>query len=218
MGSGCARNTVISMPNDDDKSGAAGQQQQQDGQGGDNGQNDGSASEKFYTDDQVQKIVSKRVRTLAKTNEDLLARIDALEKGTAKKSDEGDKDKDPIAKLNRKIEELEKKSADADARAAKAELDKLKLRMAKKYGLPGWLDPAMLPGNDEDEVEAAIENILEQMAEEEEAKTEGQRRETDKRMKRSFGEKVPKGKEQPLSGDAYMDRLMLRAIGRSVPR
>jgi len=207
------------MPNDDDKkSGAAGQQQQRDGQGGDNGQNDGSASEKFYTDDQVQKIVTKRVGKLAKENEDLRTRLEALEKGSTKKTDDGDKDKDPIAKLNRKIEELEKKSADADARAAKAELDKLKLRMAKKYGLPGWLDPAMLPGNDEDEVEAAIENILEQMAEEEEAKTEGQRQETDKRMKRSFGKKVPKGKEQPLSGDAYMDRLMLRAIGRSVPR
>ena len=90
--------------------------------------------------------------------------------------------------------------------------------MAKKAGLPGWFDPSLLPGDDEEQIEAAIENIVEQMAEADEANAEQQKADTAKRMKRGFGSKTPKGKDQPLSGDAFMDQLMLKAIGRSTPR
>ena len=85
----------------DDKSGNAGVNQPQ-GQSDDKGQT-GDSEPKFYTDEQVQEIVSKRVSKLAKVNNDLLTRLSALEKGT-KKADEGEsKDKDPLVELRKEI-------------------------------------------------------------------------------------------------------------------
>lgn len=196
------------MPDNDDKSGAA---QQQQAQTDDNGQ-PGDSEPKYYTDEQVQKIVGKRVSKLAATNKELLSRLETLE-GAQQKPDDA-KAKDPVDKLQKKIEDLERKAADAEAKAARAELDKVKIKMAKNAGLPKWFDPTLLPGNDPDEIESAIENILAEMASDEEEAKEERRSARDAKMRKGFGDKTPKTKDKPMSGDAYMDQLLLRSIGR----
>lgn len=198
----------------DDKSGAQdGQQQGQQQQANDDQHSD--LAEKFYTKEQVEEIVGKRVTKLGKTNAELLARLEALEK-VQKPAKDGDKD--PLKELQAEVKRLKAETAQAKADKERAELDKIKIKLAKKAGLPGWFDPALLPGKDPDEVEAAILEIQEQMTEAEGEEAEREEAEKATRLKRGFGTKTPKGKETKLTGNAYMNQLMLAKTGRRVPR
>lgn len=197
----------------DDKSGAAGAQQQGQQQN-DSDQQQADLAEKFYTKEQVEEIVGKRVTKLAKTNTDLTARLEALEKSQKPK----DGDKDPVKELQAEVKRLKAENAQTKAEKEKAELDRLKIRMAKKANLPAWFDPTLLPGKDAEEVEAALDEILEQMAEAEGEAAEREQADKTKRMKRSFGNKTPRDKGTQITGDEFMNRMMLQKIGRQTPR
>lgn len=163
-------------------------------------QSDDSASKKVYTDEQVQDLIKKRVRGLSK-------KVAELEDLIPKKEIPAKKDDDPLTALKTEIATLKAENAQAKADKDAAILDKLKIKLAKGK-FPGWFDPTLLRGNNEEEIEAAIDDMQRQMVEE--AKNQDETR-----KKQSFGGPVPKKPGAKPTGDEVMNDILLNRMGRS---
>jgi hypothetical protein len=205
------------MPEDDLSKGAAGS-----GEGNDNDgqQKDGNGEPVIFTDEQkkhVQTLIQTRLKGANKKIVDLEARLGAMEGAmtapktkdapAAKKGGEGN---EALTSLQNEIANLKAESAAAKAEAENAKINSLKLKMAKGK-FPAWFDPTWLPGKTEEEIQASIDDKLEEMK----AEAEG---ETVQRKKRGFGGPVPKGKGVTQTPNEYMNNLFLSKIGRGPAR
>jgi soluble cytochrome b562 len=159
---------------------------------------------KTFTGQQVEKMIKDRLRGMSGQIAELQAQI-PKPKAPAKKVDEGE-----LGDLRAEVDSLRKDRDAAKADAEAAKLDRLKSRLAKGK-LPSWFDPSMLPGKDEDEINDAIESIVDEMKAEEDGIAETKK-------KKGFGGKLPKTPPAKRTGDEVMNDLLLARVGRTVLR
>jgi septum formation inhibitor MinC len=195
----------------EDNSNKAADKQQQ---GNDEGKNDdgqvGDGTPKMIPEDVVQKIVQKRVAGLSQKNKELEAQIAELAAKIPKEDKKAKKDDSELISLKDEIAALKAENAQTKTEREAARLDTMKIKLAKGK-FPGWFDPTMLHGTNEDEIEAAIENMQTQMAAE--AKSEDE-----KRKHQSFGGPTPKRTGQKQTGDDIMNDMLLARMGRTRSR
>jgi hypothetical protein len=193
---------------ENDTNGAANKQQQQGKDDkGDDGQT-GDGEPKVYTDEQVQKIVQKRVKGLSVKNTELESRLKALEEGSKKEPEPKIVDDSEMSTLKKELAALKDENSKTKAERDSAALQAKKVKLCKGRGLPRWFDPTtMLPGTTDEEIEDAIDNILKDMEATE-------KEETERRKKQGFGGPTPRTKGVKPTADDIMNDALLGSLGR----
>lgn len=162
--------------------------------------------DKPYTKDEVESLISRRVNKLA-------GRISELDKQLAKASSPAkkkDADPDALAELRAEIADLKTDRDNAKAEAESAKLDRLKIKLAKGK-LPSWLDPTLLRGKEEDEINDEIDDIVAQIKAEAEGAADVARR-------KGFGGSTPRTPPAKRTGDDIMNEMFLARSGRRPER